>query len=164
MLASSSLQRRAGRSPFPRPGHFRERADNDDCAGRGATCAGTHHHPAGRWPSEAARLRKDDTKDIDLSRANITTGWRTVSRNLPSALHTRIWRRKALLDQQLEIGLVAPPADDPSVSPALKPRASRAILASRLRRACSTSIGARTCWWQFATVQPMRVLRKRWPS
>jgi hypothetical protein len=35
MLASSSSSGEPGESPFSRPGHFREAADNYDCTGRG---------------------------------------------------------------------------------------------------------------------------------
>jgi hypothetical protein len=76
---------------------------------------------------------------------------------------------EALLDRQLEIGIVADGeaklmivcaqrADNPSVSPTLKPGARRAILASRLRLDSCASIGPRTHWWRLATVQPRRVL------
>ena len=47
------FQRRAGRSPFPPPGHFRESADNEDCAGREAPAPHTSS-PGDRWPSIAA--------------------------------------------------------------------------------------------------------------
>jgi hypothetical protein len=51
-------------------------------------------------------------------------------------------------------------ADDPPVSPALRPGRSRAIFLWSLRRASSTSIGGSTLCWRFATVQPIRALAK----
>jgi hypothetical protein len=48
MLASSSSSGEPGESPFSRPGHFREAADNYDCAGRG--------QPAPHTPSPGRRM------------------------------------------------------------------------------------------------------------
>jgi hypothetical protein len=48
MLASSSSSGEPGESPFSRPGHFREAADNYDCTGRG--------QPAPHTPSPDRRM------------------------------------------------------------------------------------------------------------
>jgi hypothetical protein len=92
MLASSCSSGEPGEVPFhrqvtseslpitriaPAEGHLRR----------------THHHPAIDGHRSLRVVRKDRTKDIDLSWANITTGWRTVCRNL----QTGIWRRKRCL-------------------------------------------------------------------
>jgi len=74
MLASGSVQRRAGRNSFPRPGHFREPADNDDCAGRGATC-GAHTITRPEYGHRSPRaVRKDHTKDRVPHSSALTPG------------------------------------------------------------------------------------------
>jgi hypothetical protein len=57
----SSLQRRVERSPFPRPGHLREPADNDDCARRGASCAAHTVTQSDDGQSVAAARRQKTT-------------------------------------------------------------------------------------------------------
>jgi hypothetical protein len=67
MLASSSSSGEPCESPFSRPAHFREGADNYDCARQRATCAAhTITRPEDGYQSPRV-VRKDHTKDIDLS-------------------------------------------------------------------------------------------------
>jgi hypothetical protein len=62
------------------------------------------------------------------------------------------WKRGTFLSWPQNLrSYRAEPAGDPPVSPALRPRTSRASFLWRPRRASSTSIGL-TCWWRFATV------------
>jgi hypothetical protein len=65
MLAFSSSSEEPGESPFSRPGHFREAADNYDCAGIGQP-APTITRPEDGHQSPRV-VRKNHTKDIDLS-------------------------------------------------------------------------------------------------
>jgi len=68
MLASGSSSGEPDASPFSRPGHLREAADNYDCAGRGQPAP--HTPSPGRKMANSRRGSYAKTKDIDLSDAD----------------------------------------------------------------------------------------------